>query len=394
MGLYRRNRIWWYRFTWRGQVFRESTKQTNKRVAEQIESAHKTSLARGEVGIRDRTPAITIRQFATRDFLPFCRSTFAAKLKTLGYYENGTARLLEYPAVADESLDTINSEKIAGYARRRQDAGMKVATVNRELQVLRRMFALAIEWGKVERALPKVRMIPGEAHRDRVINVHEEKAYLEAAESIGNAAIEGYQQALIGIRATERGETPLKPRDPFLLRDVAVVLVDCGIRPEECFRLRWENEQSGSIEITHGKTDNARRRIPLSPRAQSVLNMRRGVRTGPWIFPAPTRSGHIEPSSLQGQHAKASKLAKVEHFPIYTFRHTCLTRWAPFMDPWTLAYLAGHRDMSITKRYVHPQEYSTRAAMEKARVALSGHNFGHTQIVNTSSSIANLPATV
>jgi hypothetical protein len=44
------------------------------------------------------------------------------------------------------------------------------------------------------------------------------------------------------------------------------------------------------------------------------------------------------------------------------------------MDPWTLAYLAGHRDMSITKRYVHPQEYNTRAAMEKARLALSGHS--------------------
>ena len=46
--------------------------------------------------------------------------------------------------------------------------GMKIATVNRELQVLRRMFALAMEWGKVEKALPRVRMIPGEAHRDLV----------------------------------------------------------------------------------------------------------------------------------------------------------------------------------------------------------------------------------
>jgi len=56
-----------------------------------------------------------------------------------------------------------------------------------------------------------------------------------------------------------------------------------------------------------------------------------------------------------------------------------------------LGYLAGHRDMSITKRYVHPQEYSTRAAIEKARVALSGHNSGHRPILNTSSQIANLP---
>jgi hypothetical protein len=37
------------------------------------------------------------------------------------------------------------------------------------------------------------------------------------------------------------------------------------------------------------------------------------------------------------------------------------------MDPWTLAYLAGHRDMSITRRYVHPQADAIREAMEKAR---------------------------
>ncbi len=117
--------------------------------------------------------------------------------------------------------------------------------------------------------------------------------------------------------------------------------------------------------------------------------MRRTEVAGPWIFPAPNKSGHIEPWSVRGQHAKACKLAKVEHFPIYTFRHTCLTRWAPFMDPWTLAYLAGHRDMSITKRYVHPQEFSTRAAMEKARVALSGHNSGHSAIVGSDLQIAN-----
>ena len=145
------------------------------------------------------------------------------------------------------------------------------------------------------------------------------------------------------------------------------------------------------IEITYGKTDNARRRIPLSARASSVLEIRRGGDPGPWIFPAPTRSGHIEPSSLQGQHAKACVLGKVAHFPLYTFRHTCLTRLAPFMDPWTLAYLAGHRDMSVTKRYVHPQEYSTRAAIEKARLALSGHKTGHSLILNTDVHIGNLP---
>lgn len=48
------------------------------------------------------------------------------------------------------------------------------------------------------------------------------------------------------------------------------------------------------------------------------------------------------------------------------------------MDPWALAYLAGHRDMAITKRYVHPQTDMLRQAMEESREVKGGHTFGHT----------------
>ena len=58
----------------------------------------------------------------------------------------------------------------------------------------------------------------------------------------------------------------------------------------------------------------------------------------------------MQKSTLKRRHPKA---CKVELFPLYTFRHTCLTRWAAFMDPYTLAYLAGHSDFSTTRRYVH-----------------------------------------
>jgi hypothetical protein len=37
------------------------------------------------------------------------------------------------------------------------------------------------------------------------------------------------------------------------------------------------------------------------------------------------------------------------------------------MHPGTVAYLAGHRDMNITRRYVPPQEQTIRAAMDRAR---------------------------
>jgi integrase len=376
MGVYKRGHVWWYRFTWKGRAIRESTKQTNKRVAEQIEAAHKTSLAKGEVGIRERRPVQTLREFAVGDFLPFVSSTFAARSKTKAYYQYGVKSLLGFNKLADGQLDTITSETIAGFVAKRKQDELQIASINRELQVLRRMFHLAQEWGKLEKVPPRVRMLPGERRRERVLSWAEEKRYLEEA--------------------------------PPLLHDVATILIDCGLRPEECFRLKWESVRDGSIEIQYGKTDNARRRIPMSKRVAAVLEMRITDARSEWVFPAPTRSGHIEPGSVKRQHVHACEGKQnelenarreygqprkwsVEPFPLYTLRHTCLTRWAPHMDPWTLAYLAGHRDMSITKRYIHPQEQNTRAAIERARNALGGHNSGHTADARVASDLGNLP---
>jgi hypothetical protein len=42
-----KSKNWWYKFNWNGEAIRESTKQTNKRVAEQMEAAHRTALAKG-----------------------------------------------------------------------------------------------------------------------------------------------------------------------------------------------------------------------------------------------------------------------------------------------------------------------------------------------------------
>jgi integrase len=374
MAVYKRGNVWWYKFNFNGESIRESTKQSNRRVAVQMEAAHKTALAKGEVGIREHKTVPTLKVFAEHDFLPHVRSRFAAKAKTQKYYEYGVKSLCGYERLANERLDAITTERISEYVNYRQKMktqhghDIQIATLNRELQALRRMFTLAQEWGKVERALPKVRMLPGEKHRERVLTPHEELLYFKAAAS----------------------SAMTQHADPALLGDVATILLDCGLRPEECFRLRPQNVTDGKLEVHFGKSENARRRIPMTPRVKAVVEKRlKDSARNVWVFPSQTRSGHIEPSSLKKQHARAIREAsqmlrdesgrrdaKLEPFELYTLRHTCLTRWAPHMDPWTLAYLAGHRDMNITKRYIHPQEHTIRDAMKRAE---SGHNFGHRQ---------------
>jgi integrase len=370
------SKYWWYRFVWRGHVIRESTKQTNKRVAGTMEAARRTALAKGEVGIRDLKPAPTLKEFADRDFAPYIESRFQNKPKTLEYYRTGMKNLNGYAPLASCPLDAITAEKIAGFVAKRRESKLAVSTINRQLEVLRRMLKLAVEWGKVEKVLPRVEMLPGENHRDRVLSADEEARYLEAATTIGEGIERAYQRALEGIRATKRGKQPIRPEDPFLLRDVTTILIDCGLRPEECFGLRWEYVYDGAIHVPFGKTDNARRTIPLPQRAAAILDIRRAATCGEWVFPASTRSGHVEKSTLKKPHPKAYKLAKIAGFPLYTFRHTCLTRWAAFMDPYTLAYLAGHSDFSMTKRYVHPEARTVLAAMERVREDQGGAKSG------------------
>jgi integrase len=82
-------------------------------------------------------------------------------------------------------------------------------------------------------------------------------------------------------------------------------------------------------------------------------------------FEEAAREGHIRIDADIARGDWRSQ-ANIYGFELYMLRHTCLTRWAPFMDPWTLEYLAGHRDMNITRRYVHPQEQTIRLAYLRA----------------------------
>src|SRR5215475_6011670 len=76
MAIFKRGKIYWYHFLFNGQHIQESTKQGNPRVARQIEAAHRTALAKGEVGIRERKPVPTLKEFIENRFEPWAKAQF------------------------------------------------------------------------------------------------------------------------------------------------------------------------------------------------------------------------------------------------------------------------------------------------------------------------------
>jgi integrase len=364
--------VYWYKFMWQGKLVRESTKQGNDKVARQMEAAHRTSLAKGEVGIREKKPSLTLTEFIENRFEPWAKATFEkSSPKTwFDWYRVGLRAIKGFKPLADSKLNEITSETLADFAAYRQTKGLQVSTINSSLRVARRVLRLAVEWGAVESS-PKVKLSPGERHRERVVTLQEEAKYLSAA--------------------------------PELVASIATVLCDTGLRPEECFRLRWEkitwvNGRHGTLLVTHGKTAAARRVLPMTPRVRGILEGRWEAAGKPeegWIWAAPTRSGHVESSSLKKQHRQVFKtLAEqdqknnqksIRRFVLYSLRHTFLTRLGESgCDVWTLARIAGHSDIRMSARYVHPSEDAVLTAMAR----LGGHKIGHSGNQTDSGAVA------
>ena len=354
--IYRRGRVCWYRFKWsvknsdgtRTQfLIQRSARTGNKRKAGEVQEEHRRALRLGQVHPLDPWPKVSaatppsLRNFAER-FKQYVSAH--TKKGTPRFYGECLARLTEYPALADAVLCDISSEVVSKYAQYRLSvAENSVSTVNGDIRTLRRLLNLACEWGLIAN-VPKVHELPGDAGRERVISHKEESAYLANASPT--------------------------------LHDVAILAVDSGLRPNsELFPLEWADVMlqgtpeapNGVMRVRQGKTSNAVRSVPLTPRAKEVLLCRKQRRTegAKYVFPGPGRSGHI--ITVQHAHEHAMRTTGLEAFPFYCWRHTFGTRCAESgMDRFSLARLMGHSSPRVAERYyVHVTEPHVAAGFGK-----------------------------
>src|ERR1700757_4004303 len=174
--IYKRGKVYWYKFMWQGKLVRESKKQGNDKVARQMESAHRTSLAKGEVGIREKRPVPTLKEFLKQEFLPYVETRHAAKHNTLRYYTDGSTMLTK-SELARLPLDQLTDQHAQQFAR--QHSRLSSSGINRALRTLRRSLNLAFQWKIMDKPV-KVTLATGERQRDRVLNDEEIKKYLDA----------------------------------------------------------------------------------------------------------------------------------------------------------------------------------------------------------------------
>ena len=152
------------------------------------------------------------------------------------------------------------------------------------------------------------------------------------------------------------------------LRDVATIIIETGMCPEEVFTIRIENVHLDRkyLFVPHGKTNFRRRNVPLTEKVIQILKQRLAACKGSYLFPH--RLDCEKPmKDVHHKHHHAVRDAKIRPtFRLYDLRHTFGSRMAMAgADLPTLKELMGHSTITTTMRYIHPTPEHKRAAVDK-----------------------------
>lgn len=348
MSLYKRGKVWWYGFVHEGKRIQQSTNQGNKNVAREMEAAFHTALVKGEVGIteRKRIPAF---KSAMADFLAWSEQEHREKPATHRRYRISSVALLRY--FKDVSLDKLTADEVERFKtarlnqfstvrakdkRRATDQKIRPATVNREMACLRAMFNHAIKADvPLLNPVSRVKALKEDNEQTRVLSYDEQQRYMAVASPT--------------------------------LRDVATLMLQTGMRPEEVYRIQRENVHvaDGFLLNPFGKTKSAKRQIGLTAEAKSVLARRMAASDGSYLFPHASNVNRPVPK-VNNAHDRAVRDSKVAPFRLYDLRHTWATRAAQSgIDLVTLAAMLGHSKIQMVTRYAHPTQEHQALAMDK-----------------------------
>jgi integrase len=344
MAVYRRGKIWWYSFEFQGRRVQESSGFTNKTAALRTEAKRRADLLDRRAGFTKSKLAPKFEDYV-QQFLKWSEQQH--RPKTFALHEWNCQTLKRF--FSGKYLDEISTEMVEDFKSARKHEPRQKAkdgravtgtTVNRALETLKALYYQAERGGYVvKNPVVGVAMFRQPLDSMRVITFDEQAAYLS------------------------------KSKQP--LGDIARLMLDTGMRPEEVFRIRVENIdfKQKTIFNPFGKTKAARRTIPMTDDVVSLLKVRAKdatVQGTPFVFPSPP---NIQKpiGSVKKAHRLTAERAKINgHFRLYDLRHTFATRAAAAgMSLPTLAAILGHASIQMTMRYVHPAAEEKRLAMEK-----------------------------
>jgi integrase len=340
-------RRWYYKFTVRGVTYKRSIPEAlTKRQAEQVEGQARQSVFEGKYG----------RQSGAESFPKFVREVYLpwAKANKRSWYHDSRYCEVICAYFNNRTFGDITPMLVEHFKKHRRDGitqrgtTRNMATVNREMAQLSKIFSLAVDNGYCEtNPCRRVRRFRVDNRRERVLSLDEESDLLTL---------------LTG--------TPLRP--------AALLALNTGLRRGEMMSLRWEDVDLASlvINVPGEITKSGRpRSIPANGASLEALReLKERAGRGERVLAG---LGYTNSGTLSQKFGAAAVAAGISGVTLHTLRHTFATRLKDAgVDPFTVRDLLGHATIQMTNHYTHatPEtmrrgvEVLSRATRESARI--------------------------
>jgi integrase len=340
-GIYQRGKTWWITYCVGGHQRFESSLSTKKRDAQELLDIRKGAAREGRLKL-PKSNAPRFDEYAHSFLLtvqhPTTRKRYGSSIRSLA------------ECFRNMKLSDITPDVIEDFKEKRLSNGIRTATVNRDLAVLRRMMRLA------ERKM----LISESPFRD--------VEFLE----------ERKQRRRPHILTFEEEDRLLAAAMPNL-RALAVLILETGMRSSrEALALSWTDVDfvNDLVKVRESKTQAGERTIPISARCKVELLRWRdllGPQFSSYVFPN-MRDPSKPLKDVRRSWTKALKDAGLQYFWIYDLRHTLASRLTQAgVSPIFVAQIIGHSSTSILSTYARAIDEYRRDAIHKLENLRSDH---------------------
>ena len=324
-GLFQRGGNWWIRWTCLyGHEYREKVgpKSAAREFYQQRKVATKTEgfCLTEEREKQRREQSLAFSEVAER-YLEWAREN---RPRSLQHRVSGLIQLTR--AFGSRPLNRITRADIEAYQKKRQQDGVKPATINRDRAVLSHLYQKAEDWGLSETNPARGMESLPEANESPRPLTREEEARLLA----------------------------VLPEDylPFV-----TLALNTGLRMGELRTQLWADVDlpSGTLKVTRPKSKR-HEVIPLNATAFALLV---GLKQdGPLVFPG-------MPKRLSDTFIRYCRKAGLDDVSFHDLRDTFISRLAPHCNVPTLMRLARHRNYRTTQRYLKLDDQHLRDIVEQ-----------------------------
>jgi integrase len=326
-GLTKRNGIWHINKVIKGKRLYESTGTSNLEEAERY-LAHRVTELRGQMFYGERK-SYTFIEAATKYLKEVEKKSLSRDAVTLK---------AAIPFIGEMPLEQIHMGTLDKFIKDRKKSGLKNATINRDLAIIRRVLTLAARLWRDEynnswlSEVPLIQPLKSDLRKPFPIDAEDESRLLREL--------------------------------PEHLQVMVRFALNTGLREKELTRLKWseENRKLGVFVLAGERTKNGEDRIvPLNRTARAIIEAQRG-RHDEFVF---TFNG--EPVMRINGYAwrKARKRANLEQCRVHDLRHTFGRRLrAAGVSFENRQDLLGHKSNRITDHYCKAEIMELQNAVE------------------------------